>query len=244
MDGPKPATWRRDGLALVFAMLFPSLGTWLYFVTFAGQESMKAVYSASKLIQFVFPVVWIWWVQRRAIRLAWPTRAGVGMGLAFGGVVAGAMLVLYALFLRGSGYLAGADSAIWTMLTNIGADEPWKFLLLAAFYSLPHAFFEEYYWRWFVFGELRRLVAWPLAAGVSGVAFALHHVIVIAAYLPREHFWTATLFFSLCVGVGGAVWAWLYQKSGSLYGPWLSHVLIDVGIMIIAFDLCRRYWTP
>jgi membrane protease YdiL (CAAX protease family) len=108
---------------------------------------------------------------------------------------------------------------------------------------VPHAFLEESYWRWFVFGQLRQFMAWPLAAGISGLAFALHHVIVLGSYLPPENFWTVTVFFSLCVAVGGALWAWIYQRSGSLYGPWLSHLLIDVGVMAIGFDLCRRYWT-
>ena len=43
--------------------------------------------------------------------------------------------------------------------------------------------------------------------------------------------------------VGGGVWAWLYHKSGSLVGPWVSHMLIDFGLMWIGFDLCRGMWT-
>ena len=30
----------------------------------------------------------------------------------------------------------------------------------------------------------------------------------------------------------GAAWAWIYHRSGSLLGPWLSHLLIDAGIFV------------
>jgi membrane protease YdiL (CAAX protease family) len=42
---------------------------------------------------------------------------------------------------------------------------------------------------------------------------------------------------SAAVAVGGAMWAWLYQRSGSIYAPWLSHLLIDAAIFTIAFDM-------
>jgi CAAX protease family protein len=237
----RPAS--RDAVALVIAALFPALGTWLYFHTFAGRAELKVVFTASKVVQFAFPIAWVWLVQRQAIQFHQPTRKGILAGLAFAALLVGTMVGSYLLVLRESRYLSGADTALWNKLGDIGITTPVEFIALAVFYSVPHAFLEEYYWRWFVFGQARRFMPWPVAAGLSGLAFALHHVIVIAAYVPPEHFWTATLFFSLCVGAGGAVWAWIYQRSGSLYATWLSHLLIDAGIMWIGFDLCRRYWT-
>jgi membrane protease YdiL (CAAX protease family) len=51
--------------------------------------------------------------------------------------------------------------------------------------------------------------------------------------------WTSplTLLFSASVAVGGAFWAWLYERTGSLLGPWLSHLVIDAGIFFIGFKL-------
>ena len=39
------------------------------------------------------------------------------------------------------------------------------------------------------------------------------------------------------VAVGGAFWAWLYQRSGSLAGPWLSHLVADAGIFFVGYQL-------
>ena len=80
----------------------------------------------------------------------------------------------------------------------------------------------------------------PVAAAVvlSSLAFTAHHVILLAVFFGG---WSwPTIFFSLCVAVGGAAWAWIYHRSGSLLGPWLSHLLIDAGIFIVGFDLVMR----
>jgi membrane protease YdiL (CAAX protease family) len=54
--------------------------------------------------------------------------------------------------------------------------------------------------------------------------------------------WTSPLtwLFSAGVAIGGAFWAWLYNKSGSLYGPWLSHALVDAAIFAIGYDLVAK----
>jgi membrane protease YdiL (CAAX protease family) len=80
----------------------------------------------------------------------------------------------------------------------------------------------------------------PTAVAVlaSSVAFAAHHVILLAVYLGGIS-WLSVL-FSLGVAVGGAVWAWIYHRRGSLLGPWLSHLTIDAGILIVGYDLIRH----
>jgi membrane protease YdiL (CAAX protease family) len=65
-----------------------------------------------------------------------------------------------------------------------------------------------------------------------------HHVIVLAVYMPGTRaFVTKVVPLSLGVAVGGALWAWLYQRTGSIYAPWVSHVLSDVGIMAVGYAM-------
>jgi membrane protease YdiL (CAAX protease family) len=71
---------------------------------------------------------------------------------------------------------------------------------------------------------------------LSALAFAGHHVFVLNEYLPGR-FWSATVPFSLGIAAGGLVWAWLYHRSGSLLGPWLSHFLVDLGIMVAGYRM-------
>ena len=69
----------------------------------------------------------------------------------------------------------------------------------------------------------------------------LHHILLLAAYFGW--FSPATWIFSAAVAVGGAYWAWLYQRSGSLWGPWLSHLVIDAAIFIVGYDLVFGLFT-
>ena len=56
----------------------------------------------------------------------------------------------------------------------------------------------------------------------------------------RGRFLPAVVPFSLAIAVGGAVWCWLYERTGSLLGPWLSHLIIDAAIFVVAWDLLQR----
>ncbi len=236
-DPSSRASRRADAVALWAAALFPSLATWLYFVVLSQHPwaAAQAAYGAEKIVQFAFPLVWVVLVQRRKLRLAKPHAAGVAEGLALGVAVLAGMLLLYFLWLKPTGYLASAIEPIRAKVTEMGIGSPARFILAGTFYSSIHALLEEYYWRWFLFGGLRRFV--PVAAAVilSSLAFTAHHVILLTVYFGG---WSsATIFFSLCVAIGGAAWAWIYHRSGSLLGPWLSHLLIDAGVFVVGYNL-------
>ena len=229
-----------DAAALWAAALFPGCATWLEFVVLSRHPSaaVQAGYAAEKVLQFGFPLVWVVLVQRQSPRPAKPQTAGVAAGLALGAAVLAGMLPLYFLWLKPAGYLSATVGPITEKATALGMGSPDRFVLGGVLLSSVHSFLEEYYWRWFLFGGLRRFM--PVAAAVilSSLAFTAHHVIILAVYFGG---WSwATLFFSLCVAVGGAAWAWIYHRSGSLLGPWLSHLLIDAGIFVVGYDLVWR----
>jgi membrane protease YdiL (CAAX protease family) len=129
----------------------------------------------------------------------------------------------------------GPALAVQAKVASFGVRSPGMFVLLGVFYSAVHSLLEEYYWRWFVFGRLRLLAAKAPAILVSSVGFAAHHVLVLALYFG----WASPLtwLFALCVAVGGAMWAALYDASDSLAAPWLSHALVDAAIFAIGYQL-------
>ena len=146
-----------------------------------------------------------------------------------------AILLLYHAWLKPAALISGAGPNVAAKLAGFGLEGPLAFFILAACYSLVHSFLEEYYWRWFAFGQLRRWVPlWP-AVVVSALGFTGHHVVVLSGYFGG--FTWPTLLFSAAVAVGGGFWAWLYARSGSLLGPWLSHVLIDAAIFVVGWDM-------
>ncbi len=224
-------------LVLIVALTLPTLITWIYFDLLAAAPAsiQQSAYGAGKTLQFVLPIVWVLGVERRKLDLRKWGGAGMVQGLAFGLLIFVATLVLYQCVLEQAGWFASAAEAVHAKVAAFGIDRPWKYFLLAGFYSLVHAGLEEYYWRWFVFGELRRVMAWKLAVAVSSLGFMAHHVLVLSAYFGTGS--PATVLFSLAVAVGGAYWAWLFHRSGSLDGPWLGHVFVDAAIFAVGYDL-------
>ena len=236
---PEPMSPRRTGeiTVLLVAMTLPSLVTWTYFVLLASHAewSQQLAYSAGKTLQFGLPLFWIGFVCRQ--RLAWPEPSlrGQTLGLAFGLVIGALMWLLYHQLLAPLGVLDTAAENIRTKVSQVGITTRGQFVALAVFYSVLHALLEEYYWRWFVFGRLRRLLPSASAIGLSSVAFMAHHVLVLGTFFGATSAWT--WLFSLAVAVGGAFWAWLYERSGSLYAPWFSHLILDAAIFWIGYDL-------
>lgn len=237
----KPPT--RDVIVILVALVLPSFITWLYFfrAASAAAGAQLAVFNVVKVIQFALPIVWVLLVQRGRITLRPTNSAGVATGLAFGMLIASAMAALYFGFLKDSALLNAAKGEIVAKVAGFGIDRVWKYAALGVFYSLFHSLLEEYYWRWFVFGQLRRITSLAPAIAVSSLGFMAHHVLVLGKYFGFDS--PATWLFSACVAIGGAVWAWLYNRSGSLLGPWLSHLLVDAAIFAIGYGLVRGTLT-
>ncbi len=240
-NGPTPtgsgAKWTPgEWLVLGIACILPTFVTLLYFewAKESPSSTQQLIYSVAKLVQFSLPVAWVAWVERGALRLPRFGGPGIVAGLLLGLAIGGAMWGLY-LALAESPVMSQAIAPIQQKISEVGLASVWRFAAFGVFYSLFHSLLEEYYWRWFVFGRLKRLIPVGLAIVISAFAFALHHVVVLWKYF--SHAPLVALLFSVGVAVGGAMWAELYRRSGSLIGPWLSHLLVDAAIFSIGMHM-------
>ncbi len=220
-------------------MALPSLVTLVYFVWAADSASsvQRQMYGVMKTVQFALPVAWVWYAAGAFPRPRGLRTEGTAAGLAFGVAVFLGAVLGYRYVLEPAGVFQSAIGPMQEKLLGLGLGSPAKFVLFAVFCSTAHAFLEEYYWRWFVFDRMAKQVPVTAAIVVSSLGFMAHHVIVLAHYFG----WASptTWAFSVCVAVGGAFWAWLYQRTGSLWGPWLSHVLADAGIFCVGYWICQ-----
>jgi len=229
---------------LALALAGPTVATFLYFVVLASPAELaskpnpwlQGFYTGSKVLQFSLPVLWLGWWQGQRLRPGPVRWDGWRLGVGFGFLVLVAGLGLYFGALRGAQALNHCAVQLRAKVSDFGLATPAGFIVLGTFLSLIHSLLEEYYWRWFVFGELRRLVPLGTAIVVSGVAFMAHHVVVVAVYFPG-YFLSWTVPLSLAVAIGGMFWAWLYHRTGSIWAAWLSHLVIDAAIMIVGYDL-------
>lgn len=237
---PPNADARRDWPAVGFALFLPTCVTVVYFVLLADRPApwQQAAYAIGKTLQFGFPLLWVGLIQRRGWTLRRPRRRELVEGLLLGTAILAAMLVLYLGWLKRGGVPPEALAAIRAKADSFGVASLPRFAALGAFYALGHSLLEEYYWRWFVYGQLRNLMRPIGAMTISALGFMAHHVCVLTQYFGWMSAWT--IFFSLCVAIGGVLWAVLYERHGSLYGVWLSHLLVDAGIFAVGYDLVLK----
>lgn len=229
---------RSSQLAVVaFALVFPSLVTWVYFVALASASPAVQSFAAGagKLIQFALPIVWVFVIARAKPKLVRPRASDVLIGVGSGAAIVAAMLLLYFAWLKPAGWFEPAVEPIRAKVTGFGIDTFWKYFAVGLFYALVHSLLEEYYWRWFAFGQLRSAVRfWP-AAIVSSLGFMAHHVILLGIYFGFAS--PLTWLFAICVAIGGVIWAWIYERTRNLYGAWISHLLVDAGIFVVGWDI-------
>src|SRR5262245_56464840 len=180
---------------LVFALIFPSVMGWLDYVVVPADQAgpnraTQIAYWTGKLIQFGLPVVFVTWTAGRFPWPGLPSFGGLRLGLAFGLVVGLGTVVLYYVFLRDTSVFRNSPEQVREKLAEFGLNSPAGFIFFAVFVTLAHSLLEEYYWRWFVFGELRRRATLPIAMALSSFAFGAFHIFPLNTYLPG-HFLSA-----------------------------------------------------
>lgn len=163
-----------------------------------------------------------------ALAVSFATRSGIeGLGLRW---VGGRALLGPAL----GGAALVAFSHLWSLLLSWLApsafeqmmreqaeqmkllEAPWLLLLPAAVLIAPLA--EEVYFRGFVFGGLRRDLAFPLASGLSAAIFAGIHLMG----------WSTVPLF--LVGIGAAI---AYEQKGTLLAPLALHASFNGTALLV-----------
>ncbi len=213
------------------ALVLPLVASLFYFVLFPGTVFGNSFYGGIKVLLLVWPVVVSLFVLKRpllrdALGRKRP-RASLIQGALFGIAV---VAVMFGLLQTPLGdFVTGSSDRIRQRVSDIGMLE--HFVLWAFVISLVHSFMEEFYWRWFVFGHLREVISLPKAHALAAVAFASHHIVITSQFFNLGF----GIFLGVCVGIGGAMWSWLYQRHHTLWGAWLSHAIIDFGIFWVGY---------
>ncbi len=150
-------------------------------------------------------------------------------GLFVGAMMSGTILGGYYLF-----FFRRLDGGpLMAEIESVGFG-PWHFILMAMLISLWNSLFEEYYWRGFILSELRTWIpksatVWCVGAG----AFGLHHIFALAPLFS----WPHVILFTAGTMVGGGVWTWMRLRGDSLIDCYVSHIMADLSIMWIGWDL-------
>ncbi|MEM9481458.1 MAG: CPBP family intramembrane glutamic endopeptidase [Verrucomicrobiota bacterium] len=220
-------------IALVPALVVPSLGALIYFVWWSGTPMGQAAMVVTKVFGLIWPIVATLCILRRPVwtrkKINWPVTFGIGIG---SGVLIGALMLALTHWTPLGEFIFEAAPMIQQKVVDLGFAN--NFLLLALLISFFNSAMEEYYWRWFTYGRLREVLKsrfWPHVFAALG--FTAHHVIVTLQFFPLPF----VVFLCSGIFVGGLIWSWLYERQGHLWGAWISHILADLAIFFIAWQV-------
>ncbi len=230
----------RIWLALGPAMVVPFAASLFYFVIFNENNLVRVIYGGTKAFTVIWPAAAVVLILHERLSIA--TRAiAKSLGAIPLGVVAGVAIVAAMFFLMQTALgqmLVDSSESIRNKAQNLGIlQHYWSFAL---FISVLHSLIEEYYWRWFVFGQLINVVSISRAHLLAGAAFAAHHVVIATQLFPLG--WA--LILGALVAGGGIVFSTMYHKQKTLLGPWACHMVIDLGIMAIGHKILFGSYIP
>lgn len=191
-------------------------------------------YPALKILMVAIPIA-AWLMSRlpasEALDLLGWKRTNLLPGAAVGVLMGGCVLAGYYALLRPM----IDPPALAEKVRSLGLGG--HYWAMAVFISLLHSLFEEYYWRGFILVQLRtRLRGTAALCVVGGVLFGLHHIFALL-WLP------GLPLVALCVAgtmAAGAVWCWMRLRGRSILDCYVSHVLADLSIFWIGYDLIQK----
>ena len=110
-----------------------------------------------------------------------------------------------------------------------------NFLYVSLYISFANSFLEEFFFRGFVFTNLKQHSGRKPAYLFSAAAFSLYHVAMMIGWF------SPALFLLVMVGlaVGGMIFNWLNEKLDTVYGSWLTHMFANFAINTVGFLLLK-----
>lgn len=216
------------------ALVVPCIGALFYFVWFAESNWVQPVYGSIKVFTLVWPLFATIFILKEGagklkelFKFQWRhVREGAGWGLLM------SFAILLVLFSPIGNAVFDQSGIVREKAEQMGVVS--HFVMFGLFLSFLHSLLEEYYWRWFVFGNLH--LYWKsevFAYGVGALGFASHHVVVTTQFFDGAIGWI----FGFSVGIGGAIWSWLMVRHRSLIGAWVSHIIVDITLMSVGYWL-------
>jgi len=203
---------------LIVAMTLPLLASVFYFEVFDGQILAQILYLAAKIFILIFPLLFIKQLSPFKKVFKFDIKELV-LGAIIGMAIFGLGFLLIKLPAIAEIVMSAAPF-VQSKINSFGVME--HYLLMALVISFVHSMLEEYYWRWFVYGESKKLI---LSAG----AFSLHHFVVLNYYFDV---WAA-LVLTLIVAMGGVLFNLLYARKENIWGAWAAHVGADLFIFYV-----------
>ncbi len=188
------------------------------------------IFSISKVILLLLPVLWFIYIDYGKINLFLPKKSELLVGSISGLLVFTTIISVYNFV--GNNWIDITDVRL--KAKEVGINSPTIYLFGVIYWSFFNSLIEEYIWRWFVYIKCEQLTSQKIAVFLSAIFFTLHHIIALTAYTPDIRM---VILGSLGVFTGGVIWSFSYLKFRSLWSGYISHILADLAMAFIGWQL-------
>ena len=108
-----------------------------------------------------------------------------------------------------------------------------NFLFVSLYISFANSFLEEFFFRGFVFTNLKTCGGTGFAHLFSATVFSLYHVAMMVGWF------SPLLFLLVMLGLfaGGLIFNFLNEKTDTVYCSWLTHMFANFAINTVGFIL-------
>ena len=124
-------------------------------------------------------------------------------------------------------------SGIVSSLTSDAGVGRHNFVFVAIYIAVVNSFLEEFFFRGFAFLTLKKSASPGFAYLFSAAAFSLYHVAMMIGWFD------AVLWVLVMAGlfVGGLIFNYFNQRSGTVYPSWLIHMCANLAINTVGIIL-------
>ena len=152
--------------------------------------------------------------------------AALGLGAALYSLILGAYFLIGPYF---------DFSGIAKSLTGDAGITKDNFLYVSLYISFVNSFLEEFFFRGFLFSNLRTSAGRKTAYLFSSLLFSLYHTAMMIGWFSLP------LFLLVLAGLaaGGMIFNWLNEKMDTIYCSWLTHMFANFAINTIGFLLLK-----
>ena len=158
-------------------------------------------------------------------------KKGLLVALVLGAVIYGVILGGYFLLKDVFDFGSVASS----LSENAGVNSS-NFLFVSLYISFANSFLEEFFFRGFIFKNIKRGASLPFAYIFSSLAFALYHVAMMIGWFSLPL--TALIIAGLALG--GVIFNYLSERFGTIFVPWGAHMFANFAINTIGFILLAK----
>lgn len=146
-------------------------------------------------------------------------------------------ILLFALILGGYFLLSPVFdfSNVASSLTSSVGVTGKNFLFVAVYVSFINSLLEEFFFRGFVFTNLKRTSNRVVAYVFSSLLFSLYHTAMMIGWFSLPLF----LLVLIGLAVGGAIFNALNEKYNTVFVSWIVHMFTNFAINIIGFILLK-----